>query len=172
MEEGDLVFATYRDEKQSREFLQLKEQYRRTLFTLKGDVSNSLDVNNFFLKFNYLGKSIDILIYNAGIDIEGHNPGLEENDSELIRETYNINTVSMINVTKSLLPLLRTSERGAIVLNTSSGIISMSNRVKMTRYAYMMSKVAINMLTRIIAFEFKKKVLQLFPCHQGGLKRD
>lgn len=170
LEDGDSVFATYRDEEKSKDLFLLKEIYNERLHLIKGDITKSCDIDNFFHYVIKSVKSIDILINNAGIDYEAHNPGLEEINTELLMKTYEINTVSMVSVTQALLPLLRSSKRGAIVLNTSSGIGSMSNTIKLTRYAYMMSKVAINMFTRIMAHEFKDDGITTISWSPGWVK--
>ncbi len=100
--------------------------------------------------------AIDILVNNAGIDIEQTDPGIEEVGIDVLEHVFAVNTLGTVRVCKALLPLVRKSAlptRG-LIANTTSGIGSMSKPIFMTRYGYMMSKVSINMLTRVMAFEY------------------
>ena len=170
LNDGDIVFTTYRNPEDSTELFKLKDKFPKLLHILQGDITIDNDVTKFYTDVLEKQKCIDVLINNAGVDFEGDNPSLTEVSLDLIRDTFEINTIGMIRVIKSLLPLLKASERRAVVCNTSSGIGSMTNEITMTRYGYMMSKASVNMLSRIMAHEFKKDGITTVAWSPGWVK--
>jgi NAD(P)-dependent dehydrogenase (short-subunit alcohol dehydrogenase family) len=170
LKDEDTVFATFRREENTQELKELKEKYPKHLHLIKGDVTYDDDVNFFHTSVLKHTEHIDMLINNAGTDFETHEPGLIEDPIDVFSKTYDINTVSMVRVIKNLLPLLEYNTRPSIIVNTSSGIGSMTNEITMTRYAYMMSKAAVNMLSRVMAYEFKDKNIITIAWSPGWVK--
>jgi NAD(P)-dependent dehydrogenase (short-subunit alcohol dehydrogenase family) len=170
LKDGDTVFATYRSEENTQELKELKENFPKHLHLIKGDVTCDDDVKRFYPSVLKHTEHIDMLINNAGTDLETQEPGLIEDPIDVFSKTYDINTVSMVRVIKNLLPLLEYNTKPSIIVNTSSGIGSMTNEITMTRYAYMMSKAAVNMLSRVMAYEFKDKNIITIAWSPGWVK--
>jgi NAD(P)-dependent dehydrogenase (short-subunit alcohol dehydrogenase family) len=172
LKDGDTVIATYRQEEESQELLALEKQYPQKCFTVKGDITSDEDVAGFvsFIKDRF--SCIDILVNNAGIDIEHHNPGFEEVPLDLVAHVFDVNLLGMMRVTKALLPFVKKSKTlcKGLIANTSSGIGTMAFEVTMTRYGYMMSKAAVNMMTRVMAFEYKETGPTVIAWSPGWVK--
>jgi NAD(P)-dependent dehydrogenase (short-subunit alcohol dehydrogenase family) len=156
--DGDTVIGTYRDKSASEELFDLAKEHPGRCHTVRGDVRIDADVQNFAVFASTCVAAIDILINNAGIDIEQHNPGLESVPMDLLKEVYDVNTLGSIRVCRALLPLVRksTAPNRGLIVNTTSGIGTMASPVSMTRYGYMMSKAAVCMFSRVMAYEFAR----------------
>ena len=111
---------------------------------IKCDIGNALSVTEAFNEFAKSGKSLDILINNAGI---GSLTTVEKETDEVWHKVLNINVVGTARVSRAAIPLLRQSKNAAIV-NTASvaAIDGIPNRA-----AYSASKGAILALTLAMA---------------------
>lgn len=117
------------------------------------------------------GKSIDILINNAGIlaDEEEKQVVVEK-----LRKTLEVNLIGTIDFTQRLLPLM--SEKAHIV-NISSTAGSLERVGKDSHFmghypAYKISKAALNMYTRTLALELKDRGITVSSVHPGWTKTD
>lgn len=134
------------------------------------DVTSSSSVNRGFELINESMESIDILINNAGILI----PGLKSNISAVdtyeddILKTFNTNTMGVLRVTKSAVPLMK---KGSMVLNISSGMGQLED-MGTGSAAYRLSKTALNALTVILASELKAKSIYVNAICPGWVQTD
>ncbi|CAM4264984.1 SDR family oxidoreductase [Pseudoalteromonas byunsanensis] len=123
------------------------------------DVSNAQQVAT--LPAKLAGKSIDIVINNAGVF---HNETLENMDFAAIDSQLQINAVAPLRVVHTLLPLLKanskiamiTSRMGSIADNGSGGYIG-----------YRMSKAALNAASVSLAHELKAQRIAVGLFHPG-----
>ncbi|RUS22240.1 hypothetical protein BC937DRAFT_89931, partial [Endogone sp. FLAS-F59071] len=118
-------------------------------------------------------KGLDILINNAGINQAVFGP-LIETDTETLTQVFNINVVGTQNVIKALFPAL---QKGVAkkVINISSlvGSITYSDgRFPWPTSAYMISKAALNMLTKQYATEYANSGFIFIPLNPGYVKTD
>lgn len=112
------------------------------------------------------GKSIDLLINNAGIMRQ---ETLEQLNFETIRLQFEINSIGPLRVTHALLAQLSqnakvgiiTSRMGSIADNTSGG-----------RYGYRMSKAAVNMAGASLACDLKGQGISVALLHPGFVRTD
>jgi NAD(P)-dependent dehydrogenase (short-subunit alcohol dehydrogenase family) len=112
------------------------------------------------------GASIDLLIHNAGILAEDK---LGKLDADEIRRVFEVNSVAPLRLTEALLPRLGkgskvaivTSRMGSIADNTSGGY-----------YAYRISKAAVNMAGRSLAWDLKPRGVAVFLLHPGYVKTE
>ena len=110
------------------------------------------------------GKSIDVLINNAGI-VE--RISLEQLDLDSIRRQFEVNAIAPLYFTKALLPnlasgskvILMTSRMGSIDDNTSGG-----------SYGYRMSKVALSMAGKSLAIDLQPQGIAVAILHPGLVK--
>ena len=111
-------------------------------------------------------KSIDLLIYNAGIwrdEVLG-----EQNDKSFL-ETFNTNAVGAFRVASLLKDKLKingtlalmTSKMGSIGDNSSGG-----------RYSYRMSKAAMNALGKSLSIDLKDRDIKVIMMHPGWVQTD
>ncbi|WP_223285281.1 SDR family oxidoreductase [Paenibacillus sp. PL91] len=150
-----------------------------TAESVKCDVNSIEDhaaVYGFFEK-NY-GK-LDILINNAGILLDEESVSVQIVNrtstlpAETLRETFDVNFFAPIQLTQTLLPLIRKSEAGRIV-NLSSVLGSLTLHADPTApiysfktFAYNASKTALNAFTVHLAHELKDTPIKVNSIHPG-----
>jgi NAD(P)-dependent dehydrogenase (short-subunit alcohol dehydrogenase family) len=123
------------------------------------DLTQSQDIE--LLQKQLQGEQIDVLINNAAI-IEGVT--LANLDIDSIRRQFEVNAISPLWVTKSLLGnlargskvVLMTSRMGSIADNTSGG-----------SYGYRMSKVALCMAGKSLAYDLQPQGIAVAILHPG-----
>lgn len=120
---------------------------------------------------------LDVLVNNAGI---GPDNGMRPSEAPiaLIRETFETNVFALVELTQTLLPLLRKSEAGRIV-NVSSVLGSLKLNADLDAqlgawrsFGYNGSKAAVNMFTATLAFELKDTPIKVNSAHPGWVKTD
>lgn len=102
---------------------------------------------------------LDVLVNNAGVAPEMS--GFIESSLDAYRKTFEVNVFGVVATTQALLPLLRKSSAGRIVM-VSSGLGSLTQNADpnwpfytVKPAAYNASKAALNMLSVILAAELK-----------------
>ncbi len=144
------------------------------------DVTNEEDINNAVKTIGDEYGYLDILINNAGI-IQGEeffgNSTLNIKPQDL-KETFDTNFFSVVNVTQKLLPLIQKSEAGRIV-NLSSILGSLSlhadeqSPIKDSKpFAYDASKTALNQFTVHLANALRDTNVKVNSAHPGWVKTD
>ncbi len=134
---------------------------------LKLDVTQQADIDaavHFVTeKFGHL----DILINNAGTlhDYE------QLPTREQMHNTFDVNTIGPYFLTQAMLPLLKKSEAGRIV-NQSSIMGSIANAAtrKGGAPAYGASKAALNMLTVLLSRQLVDTNIKVNACHPGWVR--
>ncbi|RXH57173.1 3-oxoacyl-[acyl-carrier protein] reductase [Granulicella sibirica] len=127
-------------------------------------------------KFGHL----DILVNNAGVGGEGgilHPHTIATTDAEF-ENVFRTNVLSVISVTRELLPLLKKSAAGRVV-NVSSILGSLTLQAMpnspiapMKAFAYNASKTALNQFTVHLAAELKDTKIKVNSAHPGWVKTD
>lgn len=120
---------------------------------------------------------LDILINNAGIGLDfGVQPS--QADIDVWRRTFETNVFGVLAVTKALLPLIKRSEQGRIV-NQSSILGSLTELSKkdseisnFVTPAYQTSKAALNAITISFANELRNTNIKVNSAHPGWVKTD
>jgi NAD(P)-dependent dehydrogenase (short-subunit alcohol dehydrogenase family) len=122
---------------------------------------------------------LDILVNNAGVSLRplfGNNASTASQD--LLRQTFDVNFFSVIELTQVLLPLIRKAPAGHIV-NLSSvlgslGVHQMSDSpiAQAKELAYNASKTALNAFTVHLADELKDTPIKVNSAHPGWVKTD
>jgi len=124
-----------------------------------GDISSGHSITK--LKSKLKDISLDCLIHNAGISEYN---SFEDLDPESIKKQFDINALSPLCMTRSLINLLNrkskiafvTSRMGSIDDNTSGG-----------SYGYRMSKVALSMAAKSLSIDLIKKEIFVGILHPG-----
>lgn len=167
-ERGETAVATLQKEGLDVEFVQL-------------DVSNFSDIKNVYNYINEKFGKLDILINNAGIQIESDNWGINTSvdvNEKALRETFDTNFFSIVKLTDELLPLIKKSTAGRIV-NLSSILGSLTLHADETSpiygsklFAYDASKTALNAYTIHLAAALKETNVKVNSAHPGWVKTD
>jgi NAD(P)-dependent dehydrogenase (short-subunit alcohol dehydrogenase family) len=111
------------------------------------DVSSDGSVRDCAARLDGDGVAVDVLVNNAGVLQSG---AILDVDDDLLRNTLEVNLLGPLRTARAFLP--RMVERGyGRVVNVSSGAGSVSEASAYTP-VYSISKAALNMLTRQLAF--------------------
>ena len=113
------------------------------------DITNNSDINSLVVLIKSKYSNIDVLINNAGKLIS--KPFGDFSDSEF-RSIYDVNLFGVVDLIKSLLPFFH--EKSHIVNISSVGGINGSSKFPGLS-SYSSSKGALNILTEVLAVEFK-----------------
>jgi len=117
---------------------------------------------------------LDILINNAGINIEWPFNVPSEVSVKQLRATFETNVHGVAAVTNAVLPLLRRSAAGRIVnVSSEMGLPAWLDGSKMPAItAYSVSKAALNMLTLLYANELRNTPIKVNACSPGFVATD
>jgi NAD(P)-dependent dehydrogenase (short-subunit alcohol dehydrogenase family) len=154
LEQGESVIALARQV--SAGLSELTENYSGALDILSCDVNHAEDLEQQASKLRTSHRSIDVIVNNAAIMPEKGDESLLSLDLKLVNRAFATNVVGPINVIRAFFPLLEKSEKPRI-MNLSSGLGSIAERDDFGYYPYSISKAALNMLTRSMAYEFTSK---------------
>lgn len=118
-----------------------------------------------------IGGAVDLLFNNAGIMAE--RGSIADIGADNLMDHYTINAVAPVLVTQAMLPLLVAAEC-AIVVNMSSSFASLELKSANMpqRYSYSMSKAALNMFTKTLAFEVADSGVAVVALHPGWTRTD
>lgn len=112
-------------------------------------------------------QNIDVLVNNAGIITDALD---KTADVEKLRKTFETNVFGLIDFTEKLLPKINS---GGHIINISSIYGAFSPPIDdETSTGYRMSKAALNMYTRTLAFRLKPKNIIVSSLHPGWVKTD
>jgi NAD(P)-dependent dehydrogenase (short-subunit alcohol dehydrogenase family) len=107
------------------------------------------------------GRRIDVLINCAGILTR---ESLDDLDFDRIRKQFEVNAIGPLRLTASLLPNLGKGSKVAII---TSRMGSIEDNTSGSRYGYRMSKAAVNMAGRSLAWDLKDKGIAVVLLHPG-----
>jgi NAD(P)-dependent dehydrogenase (short-subunit alcohol dehydrogenase family) len=111
------------------------------------------------------GGPVDVLVNNAGVSgVKGGEPI----DPEDILRVFDVNAVGTLRVVRALLPRLRAGKTRKIV-NLTSLLGSIAD-ASGGRYAYRLSKAALNMATRLLAEDLRGEGFLTVALHPGWVQ--
>lgn len=135
--------------------------------------------------YQYLEETygrLDILVNNAGVLLEQSSiSAATHNQTSTIplkelRDTFDVNFFAQVELTQTLLPLIRKSEAGRIV-NVSSILGSLTLQAdpgspiySIKTFAYNASKAALNAFTIHLAHELKDTSIKVNSVHPGWVR--
>jgi len=109
--------------------------------------------------------AVDVLINNAGVS--GVKGGEPIDPADILR-VFNVNAVGSLRLVRALLPRLREGKAKKIV-NLTSALGSIAETTG-GRFAYRMSKSALNMATRILAEDLRGEGFRTVALHPGWVQ--
>ncbi len=158
--EGFRVIATYRKNPGT-----LREQNNLILQPLEATDAASIQALTAVLS----DQSIDILINNAGI-IGPEDQSLEGIDPKAWLDTFAVNTVAPLMLSRALLENVKRSKRPRIIAISSQ--MGSLNRNSPGMYAYRSSKAALNKVMQVLVLELKADGVCVCPVDPGWVKTD
>lgn len=143
---------------------------------VKLDVLSTKDVRTFIDDLKVNKVNLDVLVNNAGVFLESDGPedkstsSILKVDSVIILKTIETNTMGPLKLIQSILPKMLEQNSGRII-NVSSGMGQLSS---LTGHwpGYRMSKASLNVLTLMIADEFKNSNIIVNSVCPGWVKTD
>ncbi|GMK43891.1 short-chain dehydrogenase [Paenibacillus glycanilyticus] len=146
------------------------------------DLTNSEELRGAYAYFEQQFDRLDILINNAGVQIEvEHLSPMNNTNSvslEVLRQTFDANFFAQVELTQLLLPLLRKSPAARIVnLSSILGSLTLQSDSASPIYdlkllAYNASKAAVNSFTIHLAHELKETPIKVNAAHPGWVKTE
>ena len=115
------------------------------------------------------GRPIDILINNAGV-IGPENQSLETIAPDAWLQTFAVNTIAPLMLTRALLGHLEAAENPRVI--TISSQMGALHLAQTDKYAYRSSKAALNKVMQVLALELKARGVIVCPLHPGWVKTD
>jgi NAD(P)-dependent dehydrogenase (short-subunit alcohol dehydrogenase family) len=164
----------------------LRKEGAKSVEAVRFDVNKPADHKEIY---DYIAKKydkLDILINNAGLFDEGaKNPfdGTPFNTSAFVkpdnlRRTFDTNFFEVVELTQTLLPLIKKAPAGRIV-NLSSVLGSLTLHAdpkspiyNMKGFAYDASKTALNAFTVHLAHELRDTPIKVNSAHPGWVKTE
>lgn len=131
------------------------------------DVTDQASVDN--MADALAGVAIDVLINNAGILPEMG--GIDDIDIATYTQVLAVNTIGPVRVTQALMPNLRAGEMKKI-MNTSSGLGSITGNQYGGYFGYRESKAALNMFTLTLANELAQDGFTCIVMNPGWVRTD
>lgn len=169
LEQGDHVFACVRQPSDALE--ELKASYPDTLEILTMDIGSTESVEAAARLVEQQAPCLDLIINNAVTTSPDINKELEDFDLDTICPAFNVAAVGALRVIKAFLPMLRKSERTALIINISSEAGSIGACFRRDYLDYSMSKAALNMATKTLHNKFKDDPkLNILCVHPGWLR--
>lgn len=165
LEQGSQVTALVRNAIRAKALVDLKEKNPESLSLIELDLKDR-DLE-YKLKVQ-MTKPIDVLINNAGVLYE-QNEGFKTLSVERIRESFEVNTIVPLLVTRACDEVLK---KGAKLISISSKMGSIEDCTSGFAYSYRMSKTALNMLNKCLSTELSPRGITAIVMHPGWVKTD
>jgi len=148
-QQGWNVIATMRDPDKEEELTN-----HSNIFVTKLDVSNHNSIQTAILQGIEKFGQIDVLINNAGYGQQGLFEAVSE---EKVREQFEVNVFGLMEVTRAVLPHLRSRKQGMIV-NVTSGV----GRVTVPLVSiYAASKFAVEGFSEALSYELESQNIKV-----------
>ncbi|XP_053972108.1 C-factor [Hylaeus volcanicus] len=176
------IFATCRDANKARELTELAEK-SKNIHIIEIDLMNTKD-------YDKIVKTVSEKVGNDGLNVLFNNAGVSPKFTRLgfvkeeqLTETFFVNTVVPILLTKALWPLLKVasdnfedkskmSVNKAAVINMSSILGSITDNNQGGYYPYRCSKTALNAATKSLSIDLKDDGILVTSLHPGWVRTD
>lgn len=167
---GHTIFATTQHPEKAQKLNELQEKHRDQIKILALDIENDQSVAALKQSLETGGQNlvIDTVINNSGVYLDRAD-SFESVDIDLVRRTFEINTLGTMRVTRALLPFLNRSTAPKLI-NISSLMGSIEDNTSGGYYGYRISKSAINMFTKSFAMDYPH--ITALALHPGWVQTD
>lgn len=175
LKDGWQVLACCRDPQKANELMQLEKNASDQLKIFELDVSDEKSIQK--LSEKLANEKIDILFNNAGIladprpTTEFFQQQIGSVTQQMLMESFKINTAGPLLLAQALLKQVERSDL-KIIVNMSSTLGSITLNEDGCYYAYRISKVALNAVTKNLAVELRDKKIIIISMHPGWVITD
>lgn len=160
---GYHTIATMRNMKKSNSLLKTSEEENLPLKVLELDVIDIKSIERAISQVKNEAKRIDILINNAGYGLVGF---FEDLSLDEIRNQFETNFFGVLNITKKVIPIMRSQKSGRII-NISSG----AGQVGFPGIsAYVTTKFAIEGFSESLTYELSPFGIKVIIIEPGVIK--
>ena len=139
------------------------EQAGGTALALRADVTDSLQVRAAVTELSEKFGEIDLLVANAGINVNTFVPDLCERK---IADLFNVNVIGVVNSVSAVLPAMINRGQGHLVVNSSLA----AYRGLPKSAAYCASKAAISNFFEALRIDLKGTGVDVTIIHPGFIK--
>ncbi len=165
---GGIVFAACRVPEKANSLQELGKQFPDQLTLIQLDVTDPAQIESAAKQVSGTAGCLDILINNAGIQ---YRDTISSAKAEWMRKTLEVNAIAPLMIAQVFRDLLKQS-RSPRLVNISSNMGSIANTGGGGFYSYKTSKAALNMVSRILAFDLKLDQITTISIHPGWVRTD
>ncbi len=162
LEENKYVVSISRDSARIASAEQSLKLFEGQYDFIQGDITSPNDIEALSLFLSRKFNSINALVNCAGIILPG---GIEDCTLDSWKTVIDINLTGAFLVTKTLLPLLKTSPNDASIVNVSSICSTRGG----SSLPYTASKSALDMFTKSLALELSKYKIRVNSVNPGAV---
>jgi NAD(P)-dependent dehydrogenase (short-subunit alcohol dehydrogenase family) len=166
---GHRVAAGARAPEVADDLRRLRDAHRGALTLVPIDIVSDESVRKAAGDLSSRIDHLDVLINNAGVFPEEGDESCLDIYLAHFREAFETNVIGTARVTRAFLPLLAKAAHPRVI-NVSSGAGSISQKTNHAYYAYSTSKAALNMLTRAMAAELRRRNVCVVAMTPGWVK--
>ena len=172
LQDGAHIFATCRKPVRADALNNLARQHTDTVTVLQMDINDESSISAAVKAVAAKADALDLLVNNAGIYPKGDHPSrsMGQLTSADLSNVITTNAVSPLIVTQACRDLLKNGENPRVVM-ISSGMGSLE-RADGNAYAYRMSKAAMNMAARVLAFDGAMAGITTITVNPGWVQTD
>ncbi len=166
---GAQLFATCRQPAAAAQLQELAQDFA-ALTILPMDITDEASIRAAVAAIAVENDALDLLINNAGIGGDDHARNMGQLTAAEVGRVIATNAVSPLIVTQAFRGLLKRGLNPSVVM-ISSGLGSLQRLVGGS-YAYRMSKAAMNMAARVLAFDEAMEPITTVTVNPGWVKTD
>ena len=160
------VIFSVRDKAKGEKTLEELKNLDADYVVMDVDDTNSIEVAAGELKNKI--STLDILFNNAGILLKEYNVDSVHTPETSILKTFNTNTLGVLRVSRSVIPLMK---NGGRIINVSSGMGQLED-MESGSIAYRLSKTALNALSKVMSNELSSKNIKVNAICPGWVQTD
>ena len=160
------VIFSVRDKAKGEKTLEELKNLDADYVVMDVDDTNSIEVAAGELKNKI--STLDILFNNAGILLKEYNVDAVDTPETSILKTFNTNTLGVLRVSRSVIPLMK---NGGRIINVSSGMGQLED-MESGSIAYRLSKTALNALSKVMSNELSSKNIKVNAICPGWVQTD
>ncbi|KAJ9634456.1 hypothetical protein H2204_006281 [Knufia peltigerae] len=167
---GAVVFATTRDPERATRLSSLTDKGNVHIVKITKQPESVDEALAAAEQVKRVAGKVDVVIANAGII--HHETSIAESPMSMYQEFLDVNLLNNIAIFKALRPLMIESARQGgtpkfVAISTQYGSLDMVEDLPGQSSAYAISKAALNMFLRHVAYEEKENGIVAVPIHPG-----